>query len=101
MLVKNKDFLIINKIHLQHSTHKQSTEIVVKLEEVRFDRVKPCTSYTCRQVRKWFGDILFSNRKRGSGDTEKRESGALSLDNIQVSVWKHHSNMSLTKYNEL
>ncbi|KAK4317452.1 hypothetical protein Pmani_011458 [Petrolisthes manimaculis] len=34
-------------------------------------------------VRKWFGDILFSSRKRGSGDTQEREAGALSLDNLQ------------------
>ncbi|KAK4322460.1 hypothetical protein Pmani_006800 [Petrolisthes manimaculis] len=35
-------------------------------------------------VRKWFGDILFSSRKRGSDDTQERGAGALSLDNLQL-----------------
>ncbi|XP_042226120.1 glutamate receptor ionotropic, kainate 4-like [Homarus americanus] len=34
-------------------------------------------------VRKWFSDILFMSRKRGSGEAQESRSDALTIDNLQ------------------
>ncbi|XP_063844835.1 glutamate receptor ionotropic, kainate 2-like isoform X1 [Scylla paramamosain] len=37
-------------------------------------------------VRKWFSDILFSSRKRGTAGSEESRGEALTVDNLQVGV---------------